>query len=222
MAFVKAMITSGLFPAHEIRVLTFYNAQRRRYINAIFDLADACGLVEGELDDVVHTSDSFQGCEAKYVVLDLVATSYQGAGSMGHAGNELKANTAYTRASECLFVVGSLEMLSSSQVARRQGREEFVMESLRGLRERGAWKSFEAQVGPEEAVQGVVFEDSGGAEREGVLGKGSGVVRTASPTMNGDALAEGVGGLQLGEEGGGEDGEVVKMERMKAAPRPSA
>ena len=86
---------------------------------------------------------------------------------MGHAGNELKANTAYTRASECLFVVGSLKMLSSSQVARRQGREEFVMESLLGLRERGAWKNFEAQVGPEEAVQGVVFEDDGGGEGRG-------------------------------------------------------
>ena len=214
MTFVKHMITSGLFRSHEIRVLTFYNAQRRRYINAIFDLADACGLTNGELDDMVHTSDSFQGCEARYVVLDLVTTSYNGPESMGHAGNELKGNTAYTRASECLFVVGSLGMLGGRGVVerrqRREGREEFVMESLTGLRERGAWKSFEAEVAPE-GVQGVVFEDDEGAKREWLLAKGSSgtVGRMAPAATNGDALADGVSEMQIEEGGVGreEDGQ---------------
>ena len=47
MAFVKAMLTSGLFPAHDIRVLTFYNAQRRRYINAVLTWRMRAGWSRG-------------------------------------------------------------------------------------------------------------------------------------------------------------------------------
>ena len=81
--FVKTMIQKGFMPPRNIRILTFYNAQRRRYINAALDLANELRLTEGELDDMVHTSDSFQGCEEKCVVLDLVTTSYGGPDTMG-------------------------------------------------------------------------------------------------------------------------------------------
>lgn len=81
--FVKAMISSKFMPAKNIRILTFYNAQRRRYINATLDLARELRLINGELDDMVHTADSFQGCEAKCVVLDLVTTHYGGPDTMG-------------------------------------------------------------------------------------------------------------------------------------------
>ena len=81
--FVREMILSGFMPPQNIRILTFYNAQRRRYINATLDLANLLNLNDGELDDMVHTADSFQGCEEKCVVLDLVATHYGGPDSMG-------------------------------------------------------------------------------------------------------------------------------------------
>jgi hypothetical protein len=81
--FVKQMILSGFMPPQNIRILTFYNAQRRRYINATLDLAQDLQFNNGELDDMVHTADSFQGCEEKCVVLDVVATHYGGLGTMG-------------------------------------------------------------------------------------------------------------------------------------------
>ena len=81
--FVKTMIQQGFSPPRNIRILTFYNAQRRRYINATLDLANELRLTKGELDDMVHTSDSFQGCEERCVVLDLVTTSYGGPDTMG-------------------------------------------------------------------------------------------------------------------------------------------
>jgi superfamily I DNA and/or RNA helicase len=81
--FVKDMILKGFMPPQNIRILTFYNAQRRRYVNATLDLAQDIHFTNGELDDMVHTADSFQGCEEKCVVLDLVTTHYGGPDTMG-------------------------------------------------------------------------------------------------------------------------------------------
>ena len=87
------------------------------------------------------------------------------------AGNEVKANTAYTRAQECLFIVGNLNILQSPRIGS-EGRVEFVLESLRALQERKAFKNFTSEV-PPEILAGVVFEESEIASRDGLLTKGS-------------------------------------------------
>ena len=70
-------------------VLTFYNAQRRRLLNALFDMGKALGLPEGALDDCLHTVDSYQGREAKYVILDTTVCNYRGKDSLGHGKSDL-------------------------------------------------------------------------------------------------------------------------------------
>lgn len=81
--FVKQMILKGIMPPQNIRILTFYNAQRRRYVNATLDLAQDLQFNNGELGDTMHAADSFQGCEEKCIVLDVVATHYGGLGTIG-------------------------------------------------------------------------------------------------------------------------------------------
>jgi superfamily I DNA and/or RNA helicase len=68
----------------DIVVLTFYNAQRRRILNALLDMGKEMGLDKGALDDCLHTVDSFQGREAKYVILDTTVCNYRGDDSLGH------------------------------------------------------------------------------------------------------------------------------------------
>ena len=50
-------------PEH-IVVLTFYNAQRRRLLNALLDLAEELGHPNSGFEQCLHTVDSFQGREA--------------------------------------------------------------------------------------------------------------------------------------------------------------
>lgn len=66
--------------------MTFYNAQRQRYIDGIYGLEQELGLTENQLGGMVYTSDSFQGREETYVILDLVFRKYFGEDSLGHAG----------------------------------------------------------------------------------------------------------------------------------------
>lgn len=109
------------------------------------------------------------------------------------AGNEVKANTAFTRAQECLFIVGNLNILKSSEI-RRNGRVQFVLESLIALRGRKAFKDFDTDKSPEK-VSGVVFEDPEDARLGGLLTKGS----CASPEVasDSDELVDGVGRLAI-------------------------
>lgn len=135
LKFFKGLIKARFLPPSEIRILTFYNAQRQRYINGIYDLQQELGLKQGELDDVVHTSDSFQGREATCVILDLVVTQYYGEDSLGHAGDEKKANVAFTRARDFLFVVGDSTILDF-QDGEQEGRVPFIFESMDDLLKR--------------------------------------------------------------------------------------
>jgi hypothetical protein len=68
----------------DIVILTFYNAQRRRLFNALSELAVELNLPPDSITRCVHTVDSYQGREAKYVILDTTVCTYQGAKSLEH------------------------------------------------------------------------------------------------------------------------------------------
>jgi superfamily I DNA and/or RNA helicase len=70
--------------SHDVVILTFYNAQRRRLFNALSELAVELKLKPDTLTRCVHTVDSYQGREAKYVILDITVSTYRGAKSLGH------------------------------------------------------------------------------------------------------------------------------------------
>jgi hypothetical protein len=110
------------------------------------------------------------------------------------AGNEVKANTAYTRAQECLFIVGNLNILKSSKI-RRKGRVEFVLDSLIALRGRKAYKDFATGEAPEK-VSGVIFEDSEDARLSKLLTKGV-HVKDHEEDSDGEELVDGVGDLAI-------------------------
>lgn len=112
----------------------------------------------------------------------------------GSAGNEVKANTAYTRAQECLFVVGNLNILQSSKLGRN-GPIEFVLESLQLLKQTNAFKDF-SSTALKETVAGVVLEESEVAEAEGLLNKGSGGREPQEILRNG-GLANGLTKLAI-------------------------
>jgi hypothetical protein len=114
------------------------------------------------------------------------------------AGNEVKANTAYTRAQECLFIVGNLNILKSSKIGRK-GRIEFVLESLITLRGRKAFKDFGTDEVPEK-VLGVVFEDSEDARLNRFLTKGV-RVRDTGAESDGEDIFDGVGDLAISING---------------------
>ena len=109
-------------------------------------------------------------------------------------GNEVKVNTAYTRAQECLFIVGNLNILKSSKVGRR-GRVEFALESLIALRRRKAFKDFSTDEAPEK-VSGVVFEDSEDARINMLLTKGV-RVRNSTADSEVDDLIDGIDDLAI-------------------------
>ncbi|KPI37207.1 ATP-dependent helicase upf1 [Cyphellophora attinorum] len=135
---------------NEVVILTFYNAQRRRLLNALLDLEKELGLGEGSLDGCLHTVDSFQGREAKYIILDLTVCSYFGEGSLGHAGEERKACVAATRARDAMIVVGNLNILKAN--FSHEGRLPFVIDLLKTLEARGAYKTFNTDAEPEKQV----------------------------------------------------------------------
>lgn len=138
--FFKVLIRTGFVRPSEICILTFYNAQRQRYIDGVYAMEKELGLTTGELHNVVHTSDSFQGREEKCVILDLVVTKYFGENTLGHAGDEKKANVAFTRARDFLFIVGNSTILNSRFLREKGGRVEFILESMMGLLARNAVK----------------------------------------------------------------------------------
>jgi energy-coupling factor transporter ATP-binding protein EcfA2 len=152
--FVKGLIKSNFLPPSEIRILTFYQAQRQRYINRVYDLQQELGLTKGELDDLVHTSDSFQGREATYIILDVVVTQYHGEESLGHAGDERKANVAYTRGRDFLFVVASSTILDLNDDGRNEGRVPFIFESMEGMLRRKAVTLCHSEQSPEDVLTG--------------------------------------------------------------------
>jgi len=151
--FVKGLIKSNFLPPGEIRILTFYQAQRQRYINRVCDLQQELGLTKGELDDLVHTSDSFQGREATCIILDVVVTQYHGEESLGHAGDERKANVAYTRGRDFLFVIASSTILDFHR-GREDGRIPFIFESMEGLLRREAFTLCHSEQSQEDGITG--------------------------------------------------------------------
>lgn len=166
LGFFKALAKAEFLQPSEIRILTFYNAQRQRYIDGINNLEEELGLKKGQLDgvvldptkdqvvDVVHTSDSFQGREATCIILDLVVTKYFGENSLGHAGNEKKANVAFTRARDFLFVVGDTTILDTTLLGKKEGRPEFIFESMNDLLGRKAVKRCYSEKMPEDVLAG--------------------------------------------------------------------
>ena len=154
MKFLKALIQSKFLPPEEIRIITFYRAQCQRYIAAFAALEAELGMKEGQLHGLVHTSDSFQGQEATCVILDLVVTRYYGENTMGHAGNEKKANVAFTRARDFLFVVADSTILDSPYLGDKDGRVEFIFASMMGLLARKAVKVCYSDKTPESELAG--------------------------------------------------------------------
>jgi hypothetical protein len=110
------------------------------------------------------------------------------------AGNEVKANTAYTRAQECLFIVGNLNILKSPKIGRK-GQVEFVLESLIRLHGRKAFKDFGTDEAPEK-VSGVVFEDSEVARQNKLLTKGV-RAKDSDAESDGEDLVDGVENLVI-------------------------
>ena len=109
----------------------------------------------------------------------------------------MKVNTAYTRAQECLFIVGNLNILQSPGIGR-DGPVEFVFESLNLLEGRKAFKNF-TSLAPTETVDGVVLEKSELAKNEGMLAKGSG--RKDKPRIDHE-LASGLTRMVIDAEAG--------------------
>jgi AAA domain len=149
LRFFKALVRSKFLPPSEIRILTFYNAQEQRYINGIYDLQKELSLTQGGLDDVVHTSDSFPGREATCVILDVVVTKCYGEGTLGHAGDEKKANVSFTRARDFRFVASDTTILDSKYLGEKEGRVEFILVSMMGLMDRKAFKQRHSNKSPE-------------------------------------------------------------------------
>lgn len=110
------------------------------------------------------------------------------------ASNEVKANTAYTCAQECLYIVGNLNILKSSKI-RNKGRVEFALESLIALRDRKAFKDFSTDKIPEK-VSGVVFGDSEEARLSRLLTKGVHISDREEGT-DGEELVDGVHHLAI-------------------------
>ncbi|KAF7506065.1 hypothetical protein GJ744_012312 [Endocarpon pusillum] len=135
LRFLKALLTSRFLPLDQIRILTFYRAQRQRYVSGIQALQQELGLTQAQLDNVVHTSDFFQGREATCIILDLVVTEYRGREFLGHAGDEKKVNVAFTftRARDFLFVVGNSTILDAEYQDEKGGWLPFIFESMEGL-----------------------------------------------------------------------------------------
>lgn len=95
---ISTLVRDGHLKISDIKILTFYNAQKRRMVNALVELGKQLKPTADELVDVVHTSDSFQGQEADIVILDITVCNYTGHDTLGHVGDELKFNVAATRA----------------------------------------------------------------------------------------------------------------------------
>lgn len=134
----------------DVVILTFYNAQRRRLLNALLDLEKELGMNEGQLDGCLHTVDSYQGREARYVILDTTVCSYYGQGSLSHAVDERKACVAATRARDLMIVVGNLNILKAN--LKHEGRLPFIIDLLKTLRDRGAYKNSHTDVVPEKQI----------------------------------------------------------------------
>lgn len=156
LRFFEAMVRAKFLHPSDIRILTFYNAQRQRYIDGLEPLREKLGYSERDFDGiVVHTSDSFQGREATCIIMDLVVAKYFGQGTLGHAGDEKKTNVAFTRARDFLFVVGDSTILDSPFLEDRDEQVEFIFESLSGLVGRNAMKEFRSSKKPESELAGL-------------------------------------------------------------------
>ncbi len=81
-------------------------------------------------------------------------TRHSGEDSLGHAGNEKKVNVAYTRARDFLFVVGDSRVLDSPCVGAKNGRDEFIFESLNGVLARKAITQRYSEKAPESELAG--------------------------------------------------------------------
>jgi AAA domain len=151
---LKVLIKRHFLPPGEIRILTFYNAQRQRYIDGIYALEKELDMPGGKLHGMVHTSDSFQGREATCVILDLVVSKHYGEGTLGHAGNEKKANVAFTRARDFLFVIGDTRILECVSNGDEEGRAAFIFDSMNGFLARNAATKCSSNKAPESGLAG--------------------------------------------------------------------
>ena len=199
------LVRGGYMKIAEIKILTFYNAQKRRMINALVDLGKQLNLTAHDLSDVVHTSDSFQGQEADIIILDTTVCSYTGAGTLGHVGDELKFNVAATRAKECLFVIGNLNILDSEVIAG-QDRVEFVVDLLQTFRKHGSYRDFISTAKPEKIV-GAKFDYQVNKASEGEKESLDGKVgkETTGEDDGGDVnhIGDGVSKMNLGSSTAG-------------------
>ena len=89
---------------------------------------------------VVHTSDSFQGRDERCVIIDLVMTKYIGEDTLGHVGDVKKANVAFTRARDFLFVVGDSIIFDSRYLDKGRGGLDFVFDFMVVMLARNAIK----------------------------------------------------------------------------------
>ena len=80
--------------------------------------------------------------ERKCVILDLVVREYKGRRTMGNFSNERKVNVACTRAKDFFFVVRRLDMLAPDEIKEGE-RQEYTIELLQRLKNRGAFKTFQ-------------------------------------------------------------------------------
>jgi hypothetical protein len=186
MTFFKELVIlvkHGHLTIAQIKILTFYNAQKRRLINALVDLGEELKLTANELVDVVHTSDSFQGQEADIIILDTTVCSYNGHGTLGHVGDERKFNVALTRAKECLFVIGNLKILDSHIIAEQE-RVECVVDLLQTVQRQRSYKKFTSTAKPENIV-GAKFDYQVKKEEEAVDVEGETAVEDVGNAITG-------------------------------------
>ncbi|XP_016306683.1 probable helicase senataxin isoform X1 [Sinocyclocheilus anshuiensis] len=89
-----------------VGVITPYNAQKRRILNAV----RGSGIDNKQLQVEVDTVDGFQGREMDCIIVSCVRASSE-MGSIGFVGNRQRMNVTITRARFSLFILGHIRTL---------------------------------------------------------------------------------------------------------------
>ncbi|KAA0719715.1 putative helicase senataxin [Triplophysa tibetana] len=96
----------GEKPSVRVGVITHYNAQKQKILEALRESSSQIKQLQVEVDTV----DGFQGREMDCVIVSCVRASSE-MGSIGFVGNRQRMNVTITRAKFSLFILGHLRTL---------------------------------------------------------------------------------------------------------------
>ncbi|XDV38190.1 hypothetical protein PO909_007653 [Leuciscus waleckii] len=111
-----------------VGVITPYNAQKQRILNAVRSSG-----INKQLQVEVDTVDGFQGREMDCVIVSCVRASSE-MGSIGFVGNRQRMNVTITRARFSLFILGHLRTLREQrdwgELIEDAGRRETIIKTM--------------------------------------------------------------------------------------------